>query len=147
MSAQDVPPSERMKVLELKAQAIRSRLLRAIDTLENRRHQAALVGSYAKSIAKPAVVTLLGVVVVVGVSAIAVRHLLGKKKERTLAARASRMLRRLDLVEKPSMGARVFEKAALSLVTIAANALVRQITTGLVADRAGPRLRLAPQNP
>jgi hypothetical protein len=134
-AAEDVPPSERMRLLERRAQAIRSRFLRAVDALDERRHQVVAAGNYAKGIAKPAALSVLGIAVLVGVGALAVKLTLRARRERSLSGRASRLLQRLELVPKPSVGLRIFEKAVVSILTIAANEVMRQMTKGYGVGR------------
>lgn len=125
----EASPSERVKALELKAQAITSRLLDAVDALDRRRLQAMEVGRYAKGVARPALMTALGVIVVVGAFALTVGASLRARRARSLRGRARSALQRLDLAPKPpSMMLRLFEKAALSIVTIAANAMFKRLT-------------------
>ena len=136
----DVSPSERMKSLELKAQVIRSRLLRTVDALDDRRHQAIALGHYAKGMAKPAALSLVTVVVGVGVGAFAIRWAFRARKRRSFSSRASHLFRRLDLVPKQSMSSRIVEKLAVSILTLAATELMNQISKS-VAAKADERVR------
>ena len=138
----ETSPSERLMALELKAQAIRSRLARVVDTLDARRHRAVAVGTYLRSGARPVAFAILGAVVIVGASALAVRSLLRQRRRRRLPALASRAMRRLDLQPKPSFAIRILEKAALSLATMTATELVAMLTKRFaVSPRSlGPRV-------
>lgn len=135
-------PSERLKALELKAQAIRSRLTRVVDMLDNRRHRAMAMGAYARSAARPMIFTALGVVVVLGASVLAVRSLVRSRRRRRLPELASRAIKRLDLEQRPSFAMRLFEKAALSFATMAATELVNLAAKRFAQPMtaAGPRV-------
>lgn len=139
----EVSPSERLKSLEVKAQAIRSRLIHTVDALDARRHQVVAVGNYAKGIAKPLALSLLGLVAVVGVGAFAVRYVFRARKARSFSGRASRAVQRLDLVPKPSLGSRIVEKALVSILTLAATEVMRQLTKSFVVEKANERVRFA----
>lgn len=143
---ENATPSERLRSLELKAQAIRSRLMRAVDSLDDRRERAMEVGTYAKSIARPALLSLLGAVVVVGVGVLAVRSFVRSRRRRRLpelASRAaSRAIQRIERARRPSAAVRLLQKAALTFATVAANEVVR-LTAKRVAREGIRTPRLA----
>lgn len=145
---EEVPVDERMKRLERRARVIRSRLLRAVDALDARRHQVVEVGQHAKQIVKPAALSLLGIAALFGASVFAFGLALKVRRRRSLSYRLSEAVKglelgkRLNLVDQPSLPRRVFEKITISVMTYAASELAKQLTKNLVDGRL-PDGRLA----
>lgn len=130
-----VPPSERIRLLEQKANIIRSRLLRAVDVLDTRRHQVAEMGAHARQMVKPVALSLLGIAALVGVGAIAIGLTIATRRRRSLRGRVSQALQKLDLVPRPSLARRVFERITLSMMTVAATELAKRMTKNVVDGR------------
>ncbi|HVH41677.1 MAG TPA: hypothetical protein VM925_05020 [Labilithrix sp.] len=151
MSAQNghIPPSERVARLERKAKVIRSRLLRAVDALDARRHQVVEVGHQARAIAMPAAISLIGIAALFGVSVLAFGAALRSRRRLSISNRlsdgVSHALRRVELARQPSFGRRVFEKVALTVVTFAVGELAKRAAKNM-ADGRLPDGRLAVGN-
>ena len=145
---EEIPVDERMKRLERRAKVIRSRLLRAVDALDARRHHVVEIGEHAKEVAKPAALSLLGIAALFGASVFAFGLALKARRRRSLSYRLSQGISRLDLgkrlnlVPKPSMARTLFEKVALSVMTFAATELAKRLAQNLVDGRM-PDGRLA----
>jgi hypothetical protein len=141
-SHDDGSPSERLRSLELKAQAVRHRLTRAVDRLDERRHHAIALGSYARAAARPALLVALGAAVVIGAGVLVVRSVARTRRRRRLSEIVARAIRRLDLVPRPSLAKRMFEKAAMSLVTMAASELVGVAAKRIAREEEAARPRM-----
>ena len=145
---EEVPVDERMKRLERRARVIRSRLLRAVDALDARRHHVVEVGEHAKEVAKPAALSLLGIAALFGASVFAFSLALKVRRRRSLSYRMSEAIKRFDLgkrlnlVDQPSLARRVFEKITISVTTFAASELAKRLSKNLVDGRL-PDGRLA----
>ena len=137
-----VPPSERMRLLEQKANVIRSRLLRVVDVLDTRRHQVVELGAHARQMVKPVALSLVGIAALLGVGAIAVGLTVATRRRRSLRGRVSHALQKLELVPQPSLARRVFEKITLSMMTVAATELAKRMAKNVVDGRL-PRHRRA----
>ncbi|MBX3206997.1 MAG: hypothetical protein KF764_18265 [Labilithrix sp.] len=131
----DTPPSEGMELLERQANVVRTRLLRAVDALDARRHQVVEIGAQAKKMVKPAAISLFGAAALLGVSALALGLGLRRRRRRSLPGAVSRALRGLDVVPKPSLSWRVFESVAVSVMTFAATELVKQAAKNFIDGR------------
>ncbi len=130
-----VPPSERIRLLEQKANVIRSRLLRAVDVLDTRRHQVAEMGAHARQMVKPVALSVLGIAALFGVGAIAVGLTIASRRRRSLRGRVSHALQKLDLVPQPTLARRVFERITLSMMTVAASELAKRMAKNVVDGR------------
>lgn len=128
-------PSERIRLLEQKANVIRARLLRAVDALDDRRHRVAEVGRHAKQMVKPVALSLVGIAALVGIGAIAVGLTIAARRRRSLRGRVSHALERLDVVPRPSLARRVFEKITMSMMTVAASELAKRMAKDVVDGR------------
>ncbi len=137
----EVPVDERMKRLERRAKVIRSRLLRAVDALDARRHHVVEIGEHAKAVAKPAALSVFGIAVLFGASAFAFSLALRASRRRSLSYRLGEGIRglhlgqRLDLFPRPSLSRRVFEKITLSVMTFAATELAKRLSKNVVDGR------------
>ena len=138
---EEVPVDERMKRLERRAKVIRSRLLRAVDALDARRHHVVEIGTHAKEVAKPAALSLLGIAALFGASVFAFSLALKAKRRRSLKFRLTEGLKdlqlgkRLDLFPQPSLSRRIFEKVTLSVMTFAATELAKRMSKNVVDGR------------
>ena len=145
---EEIPVDERMKRLERRARVIRSRLLRAVDALDARRHHVVEVGEHVKEAAKPAAASLLAIAALFGASVFAFSLAVKARRSRSLSYRMSQAFKRLelgkrlDLAPRPSMARTLFEKVALSVMTFAATELAKRLTKNIVDGRL-PDGRLA----
>ena len=143
MSAHEPSPEEKVKMLERRANVVRSRLFRAVDALDARRHRVVELGDTARKIAGPASLVVLGIAGLFGASAIAF-GLAVKKRRRppTLGSALGSALRGLVVVRPPSLTRRLVEKAVLALVSVAATELGRRAVHNAIDGRT-PDGRLA----
>lgn len=128
-------PDERMELLERRAKVVRSRLLRAVDALDARRHQVVEIGDTAKKLAVPAAAAVIGVAAVLGIGVFALGMAFRSRRRSTFVERAVDAIRDLDLSPRPSLGKRVFDRAALTIVTIATTELARRAVKNVIDGR------------
>lgn len=132
----ELPPSERLARLERRAEVIRSRFVRALDALDARRHQVVEVGKQAKAMAKPAVMTILGGAVLLGLGIFAVGAAFRARRRRSLSNRLSdgvaHAMQRVDAAREPSLARKMFDRLALTLVTFIATELGKRATKNAV---------------
>jgi hypothetical protein len=139
---------ERMNRLERRANVVRSRLLRAVDALDVRRHQVAELGQTAKRLAVPAAISVVGVAAVVGLGALGIGLIIGARRKRSLAYRMKHTLRGLELVRRePSLGKRLFDKAMLTLVSVAGSELGRRALRNVFDGRTPDGRLVWPSRP
>jgi len=131
----EMTPDERMKMLERRAKVVRSRLVRAIDSLDTRRHQIETIGATAKRLAIPMALSAAGIVVLFGASAAAFGMAIKRRRERSLTYRLAQSIRGLNLVPQRSLTSRVAEKALATAVTLALTELVKRASTNLLDGR------------
>ncbi len=139
---EEIPVDERMKRLERRARVIRSRLLRAVDALDTRRHHVVEMGEHAKELAKPVAFSLIGIAALFGASVYAFSLAVKARRRVSLKQRVSQAIQRLDLVPRPSMSRQIFEKLTLSVMTFAATEIAKRVAKN-VADGRLPDGRLA----
>jgi hypothetical protein len=128
-------PEDRMKLLERRAKVVRSRLVRAIDSLDTRRHQIETIGATAKRVAVPMALSALGILALFGASAAAFGIAIKRKRERRLSYRIARSIRALDLVQRPSFMRKMLEKGAMTLVTLALTEVAKRAAKNLLDGR------------
>jgi len=133
MSAEEI--RERAERLERRAKVVRSRLLRAVDALDERRHQVERITKQAKSMALPALGGTLAVLALFGLSAACFSAAIRRRRVLTVSDRAAEFLRRAELVPRPSFARTMGEKLALSLVSFAATELAHRATKNFVDGR------------
>ena len=129
--------------LERRAKVVRSRLLRAVDALDTRRHQVAEIGRRTKRIAKPALLSVLGLAAIASVSAIAFGLMMVQRRRRSIALRlssrlasgTSRAMKRVEQLGRPSLMRRVFDKVMLTVATFAAGELAKRVTRNAIDGR------------
>lgn len=131
----DKSPDERMDLLERRATVVRSRLLRAVDALDARRHQVVEIGDTAKRLAVPAAAIVVGVAAILGIGAFALGMTVRSRRRKTFVERATEAIRELDLSPRPSLGKRVFDRAALTVVSIATTELARRALKNVLDGR------------
>jgi hypothetical protein len=134
---------EQRSRLERRANVIRSRLLRTIDALDNRRHQVQEIGHHAKRLAAPVGASLIGMVAIGVGTTLAIRALLERRRERSFTYRFSQALAPLRQVRRPPFWQDALRKVALTAIGVIASELVKRGAHGLLAER-GPVGLLAP---
>lgn len=127
---------ERRSRLERRANVIRSRLLRTIDALDERRHQIQEIGHHAKRLALPVGAVALGAVVVTAAAAIGARALVRRRHERRLGYRISKALAPLRREVRPPFWNEALRKVALAALGILASELAKRGVTSLLVVRA-----------
>jgi hypothetical protein len=135
--------TEQRSRLERRANVIRSRLLRTIDALDNRRHQVQEIGHHAKRLAAPVGASLIGMLAVGVGTTFAIRALMERRRERSFTYRLSKALAPLREQHKPPFWQDALRKVALTAIGLLATELVKRGTRGLLAER-GPIGLLAP---
>ena len=135
-------PEEQMHLLERRKNVVRSRLLRAIDALDARKHQVETLGVRAKAIAIPTAIAAGAVIALLGASAFSFHLALARRRKRSLRFRLVEAVRGLDLVPKPSLGSRVLEKSMTTVVTLLATEIGKAVSKNFLDGRA-PDGRLA----
>jgi hypothetical protein len=122
---------------------IRSRLLRTIDALDNRRHQVQEIGHHAKRLAKPAGAALVGIVVISAGAVLGVRALIRSRRERRFGYRLSQALAPLRQEKKPPFWQEALRKVALTALGIVASELAKRGAHRILLERP-PRALLGP---
>lgn len=128
---------EQRSRLERRANVIRSRLLRTIDALDNRRHQVQEIGHHAKRLAAPVGASLIGFVALGLGTTFAIRALVERRRERSFTYRLSKALAPLRQPARPPFWQDALRKVALAAIGIVATELVKRGAQGVLADR-GP---------
>src|SRR5687768_12556851 len=113
-------PEEHRKLLERRANVVRSRLLRTIDALDARRHQVEVIGEQAKKVALPVAATFLGGAVV------GIRSIFKRRHERLLSVRFANAIERWRPQKKPSFMEDLGRKALSSLVMLVTTEVARR---------------------
>lgn len=134
---------EQRSRLERRANVIRSRLLRTIDALDNRRHQVQEIGHHAKRLVAPAVASVIGMVALGVGTTFAIRVLLERRRERSFTYRFSKSLAPLRQQQRPPFWRDALRKVALTAIGIITAEVVKRGAHGLLAER-GPVGLLAP---
>lgn len=138
---QAVSFEERMRRLERRANVARSRLLRAVEALDTRRHQIADIGKRAKRLAVPVALAALGAVALFAGALFAAGQALRARRGRSLPGRLSTALRALDRPRPPSLARRILDRVTLAIVSILATEIAKR-TTKDVLDGRSPEGRL-----
>lgn len=130
MSMQLSTAGEDRERLERRANAIRARLMRTIDALDLRRHQVSEIGYYAKRVAKPVVLTFVGIAVVSAGATYGVVSAVRKRRRNRWDRRLGRTLapvaRQLRGERKPSVAAEILRKGALAAASVLATHLAKR---------------------
>lgn len=136
-------PIERQReILERKANVVRSRLLRAVDALDARRHQIQRIGEQAKSLALPTGLAVLATAALLGASVLSFTMARRRKRKNSLKWRVSRAVQDMDLIRQPTLLERVLEKVTLTVATMATTEIARRLAKN-AADGRLPGGRLA----
>jgi len=133
---------ERRSRLERRANVIRSRLLRTIDALDNRRHQVQEIGHHAKRLAAPIGATVIGMVVLAAGATFAIRAFVEHRRERSFTYRLSKALAPLRREARPPFWKEALRKFGLTAIGIIATELAKRGAHELLAER-GPVALLA----
>lgn len=133
MSTEEI--RERTERLERRAKIVQSRLMRAVDALDERRHQVQRITKHAKEIAMPTVVATAGIVTLFGLSIACFSTAVRRRRSSTMRDRAADFVRSLDLVPRPSFARLAAEKVALSFLAYAATEVARRATKNVVDGR------------
>lgn len=133
MSAEEI--RERAERLERRAKVVRSRLLRAVDALDERRHQVQRITKQAKKMALPMVAATAGVLVLFGLSAVCFSAAIRRRRRLSAGERAAEFVRRWELVPRPSFARMAAERAALTFLSYAVTEVARRATKNLVDGR------------
>lgn len=143
---EQLSPHERMARLERRAEILRSRLVRAVDAIDQRRHQVVEVGKRAKAMAKPAIMTLVGIGAVIGIGAFAVGAAIRSRRQRSLKMRLSDglagTLAKVDRAREPALHRKMFERVAMTAATFLVSELAKRMTKNF-ADGRFPNGQLA----
>lgn len=126
---------EQRSRLERRANVIRSRLLRTIDALDNRRHQVQEIGHHAKRLAVPVGASVIGFLVLAAGSTFAIRALAERRRERSFTYRFSKALAPLRQPPRRPFWRDAVRKVALAAIGIVASELVKRGAHGLLAER------------
>jgi hypothetical protein len=127
--------TEQRSRLERRANVIRSRLLRTIDALDNRRHQVQEIGHHAKRLAAPVGASLIGMVAIGVGTTFAIRALMERRRERSFTYRLSKALAPLRQEPRRPFWREALRTVALTAIGMVATELVKRGTHGLLAER------------
>jgi hypothetical protein len=126
---------EHMKLLERRANVVRSRLLRAVDALDNRRHQVTDVAVEAKEAAPKIGISLLGIAVLAGGSVLGLRAFLKGRRERMLSYRVQRFLGSFRVEKKKPFAVEALERLAMTALTALVTEGMRRATRNVIDGR------------
>jgi hypothetical protein len=137
MSAEDKKQSveEHMKLLERRANVVRSRLLRAVDALDTRRHQVTEIGVQAKEAAPKVGLSVLGIAALSLGSVIGIRSYLKSRRQRLLSHRLQRLFGTFRVEKKPSFAKDAFQRIAMTALTVLVTEATRRAVTNVVDGR------------
>jgi hypothetical protein len=124
------------KLLERRANVVRSRLLRTIDALDSRRHHVEAIGAHAKRLAVPVAASFAGVVVLTVGVVLGIRSLV-QHRGRTPMKNALARLDRWRAPRRPSLFEEVGRKALTAVVTIIATEVARRTLKNVFDGRIG----------
>jgi len=136
---------EQRSRLERRANVIRSRLLRTIDALDNRRHQVQEIEHHTKRLTAPMSTTAIGMVVLAAGTTIAIRALIEHRRERHFGYRLSKALAPLRREQKPPFWQEALRKVALTAIGILASELSKRGAKVMLAERGPVALPALPQ--
>ena len=135
-------PDDRMRRLERKARAIRARLLRTLDVLDERRHQIQHVKAeaqtfvrQARSLAKPIGLGLLGASALAIAGVYFLGHALLARRRRSLSWRVSNTVDQLRRGRPPALGRRLVERLVLTVGSIIAAEIAKRSSRNLLEGR------------
>jgi hypothetical protein len=140
MTTKSLSLDEQRARLERRANVIRSRLLRTIDALDNRRHQVQEIGHHAKRLATPALFTAAGVAALGFGTAFLIRAIVVRSRERHFGYRLRKAIEPYRTEPRPSLMSEVVRKVTLTAVGILATELAKRGARAVANGRplAGP---------
>ncbi|MDB4945134.1 MAG: hypothetical protein JWP97_4668 [Labilithrix sp.] len=114
--------------LETRANAIRSRLFRTMDALDNRRHQVTEVAQQAKKLAVPVAISVLGVAVLAAATAYALGAAMERRREKSISYRLGRALGPAlnPPPARPSFWGEAARKIGMTALSLAATHLMKE---------------------
>ncbi len=136
MSTKSLALEEQRSRLERRADVIRSRLLRTIDALDNRRHQVTELGHHAKRMAVPVAVSVVGVAIVAAGTTFAIRALFERRREQSFGYRLAKALAPLRQPARTPFWQDALRKVTLTALGIIAGELVKRGARGVLQGRA-----------
>jgi hypothetical protein len=133
---------DRTKLLERRANVVRSRLLRAVDALDTRRHQVTEVGVQAKEAAPKIGLSVVGIAVLSAGTVLGLRAWLRSRRERQLAYRLNRFIGSFRVEKKPSFAVEALQRIVTTALTVLVTEATRRALVNVVDGRL-PDGRLA----
>jgi hypothetical protein len=124
-----------LRLLERRADVVRSRLIRTIDALDNRRHRVTEMGTHAKKLLVPIVACVVGAAVVAVGVGFGLKAMFRARRRRSFEWRAKSAFGRLRVEKKAPYWQQLLQKAGLTLVTMAATELGRRVTKNALDGR------------
>ncbi len=127
------PPTEERDRLERRANVIRSRLLRAVDALDTRRHQVAEIGGHVKRLAVPVGAAIIGIALATAAAAFAITRLIKVRAQRRLSARLGKWL--APKPKRPSIFEDALRKVTVTVLGIVAGELAKRMAKNVMNGR------------
>lgn len=146
MSAKSLALEEQRSRLERRADVIRSRLLRTIDALDNRRHQVTELGHHAKRMAVPIAASVVGIAILAAGTTFAVKALIERRRERRFGYRLAKALAPFRQPPRTPFWQDALRKVTLTALGIIASELVKRGAHGALQGSAAPP-QLGPGTP
>lgn len=127
---------EQRSRLERRANVIRSRLLRTIDALDNRRHQVQEIGHHAKRLAAPVAGSVVGALVIGAGAIFAIRALVERRRERDFSYRLAKAIAPFRAEPKTPFWQDALRKLSMTALTVLASELAKRGAKAFVDGRA-----------
>jgi hypothetical protein len=143
MSTKSLALEEQRSRLERRADVIRSRLLRTIDALDNRRHQVTELGHHAKRMAVPLAASVVGVAIVAAGTTFAIRALVERRRERSFGYRLAKAIAPFRQPPRRPFWQEALRKVTLTALGVIASELVKHGAHGVLQGNVEP-LQLGP---
>lgn len=121
--------------IERRANVVRSRLLRAVDALDERRHQVERIARETKEMAVPAVLSIAAIGALFGASVFAFSAAVRRRRRLSIGTRVAEILEDFDVARRPSFARRAGEKVVLTLVGVVATEVARRAMKNIVDGR------------
>jgi hypothetical protein len=126
---------EHMQLLERRANVVRSRLMRAVDALDTRRHQVTELGVQAREAAPKIGLSLLGLAILAGGAVIGLRAFAKSRRERVLAYRVKRFFGTFRVEKKKPFALEVLERLALTALSVVVTEAARRASRNVIDGR------------
>ena len=146
MSAKSIALEEQRARLEKRADVIRSRLLRTIDALDNRKNQVTELGHHAKRMAIPVATSFVGAAVLAAGMTVAIHALIERRRERRFGYRLAKALAPFRQPPRAPFWQDALRKMTLAALGMIAGELVRRGARGALQGRELPP-QLGPSSP